>query len=98
MTHRVRLRPEAEEDIEQAASWYQRQREGLAYEFIDAVEAALNAIKEKPEAYPKVYKTARRALIQKFPFGIHYLIEQDQVVVFAVMHASRDPKRWKSRT
>jgi hypothetical protein len=33
-------------------------------------------------------------LIKKFPFMAHFLIENGIVVVFAVLHMSRNPKIW----
>lgn len=94
----IRLRFEAERDIEDAAQWYESQRQGLGHEFVDSVESTLDRIRENPSAYPVVHRNSRRALIQKFPFGIHYVISENTVVVFAVIHGSRHPKRWKSRT
>ncbi len=37
MTKPVLLRPEAKLDLEDAAQWYNRQRGGLEYEFLDEV-------------------------------------------------------------
>ena len=35
MTLEVRLRPEAEQDLSDAAAWYEEQRVGLGQEFLD---------------------------------------------------------------
>ena len=37
MTLEVRLRPEAEQDLADAATWYEEQRQGLGHEFLDEV-------------------------------------------------------------
>ncbi|WP_084783623.1 type II toxin-antitoxin system RelE/ParE family toxin [Marinobacterium aestuarii] len=62
------------------------------------VEATLGRIAESPSLYPRVHRGTHRALIQKFPFGIFYRVVGDVVIVIAVMHASRNPRRWKSRS
>jgi hypothetical protein len=36
MTIEVRLRPEAEQDLAESATWYEQQRTGLGQEFLDA--------------------------------------------------------------
>ena len=36
---RLEVRPEAELDVLQAASWYDREREGLGFEFVNEVRA-----------------------------------------------------------
>ena len=98
MTYNVRIRPDAERDIEDAAQWYELQRQGLGHEFMDSVEQTLNRISENPSLYPVVYRSSRRALTSRFPFGVHYVVNGGTVVVMAVMHARRHPHRWKSRT
>lgn len=98
MTLQVRLRAEAEQDIEEAARWYEQQREGLGQEFIDQVLLTLQSAGEQPGLYPSVHRHVRRALIHRFPFGIYYRVEEEFVVVVAVMHGSRSPRRWKKRT
>lgn len=98
MSLRVRLRREAECDVEEAAQWYERQREGLGQLFLDEVLRTLQGISEQPEFYPLVHRSTRRALIHKFPFGIYYRVHQEVVVVVAVMHGSRHPRRWQRGT
>ena len=98
MSLKVYLRPEAEADIEDAAAWYDRQRKGLGQEFLDDVLVALDTISENPNIYPVVYKQSRRPVVRRFPFGIFYRVDEGSVVVLAVMHGSRHPRRWKKRT
>jgi len=35
--------------------------------------------------------------MRRFPFGIYYRIEQSHIVVLAVLHGSRHPRRWRER-
>ena len=98
MTHTVRIRPDAEWDIEDAARWYESQQRGLGRAFLDSVSETLHLIQENPLAFPRVHRDSHRALIRRFPFGVHFVISEDAIVVIAVMHGSRDPRRWKTRT
>ncbi len=93
----VTLRAEAQEDLEDAAQWYEEQRRGLGGRLLDEALRTIGLIAESPRSYPRVHGELRRAVTRRFPFGIFYLIENDGVVVIAVMHASRDPDRWKER-
>nr|VFJ96960.1 MAG: Plasmid stabilization system protein ParE [Candidatus Kentron sp. H]VFJ97570.1 MAG: Plasmid stabilization system protein ParE [Candidatus Kentron sp. H]VFK03006.1 MAG: Plasmid stabilization system protein ParE [Candidatus Kentron sp. H] len=95
---RMHLRPEAEADIEEAARWYERQRDGLGDEFLDEASTTLAAISDNPSLYPVVHGNIRRALIHRFPFGMYYRVEEETIVVVAVMHGSRHPRRWQKRT
>lgn len=98
MSFRLVIRRDAEADLNDAYAWYEEQRIGLGEVFLDTVEAALTDIAANPKLHPVVHQEVRRALIRRFPFGIHYLVEDDAVVVLAVFHASRDPKHWQGRT
>ena len=97
MTFVLRLRPEAEQDLLDAATWYEQRRESLGHQFLDEAVASLGAIGKAPSMYPQVYRNVRRALLRRFPFGIFYKVEGSAITVLAVMHASRDPRRWKGR-
>jgi len=97
VTLEVRLRREAEEDLEDAASWYESQQAGLGQQFLDEVLKALETISETPLGFSVIYRNTRRAWIRRFPFGIFYQVESDDVVVIAIIHGSRHPRRWQGR-
>jgi toxin ParE1/3/4 len=44
-----------------------------------------------------LYKDIRRALLRRFPYGIFYLVEPEQIVILACFHARRHPKQWQRR-
>jgi plasmid stabilization system protein ParE len=98
VTLEVRLRPEAEQDLADAAAWYEEQRQGLGHEFLDEVLTMLSSIAETPLMYPNVHRNTRRTIIHRFPFSVYFRVEDATIVVVAVMHGSRNPRRWKSRT
>lgn len=98
MTIPVKVRPAAQRDIDEAARWYESQQPGLGDEFLDEFLATTSRISETPLAYPEVGRSTRRVLLQRFPFAIYYRLADDSAVVFAVMHGSRDPRRWTQRT
>lgn len=85
-------------EIEEAANWYEMQRKGLGHEFLDEVLRAFKTISDNPYTYTVVHRHTRRALTHRFPFAIYYRIEEESLVVVAVMHGSRHPKRWQKRT
>lgn len=97
MTLAVRVRPEAARDLTDAAVWYEARRPGLGHRFLDEVAAAFAAIAEAPLMFPSMHRNTRRTFIRRFPFGVYYRVEDSEIVVVAVMHASRHPRRWKGR-
>ncbi len=97
MTYELLIKPAAEEDIFDAAIWYQEKRENLGTRFISFLDQAFDKIRVNPNQYPIKYKKTRVALLKVFPFGIHYMVEGDKIVVLAVLHTSRNPKISKDR-
>jgi plasmid stabilization system protein ParE len=93
----VVIRPEAEADLAEAYQWYEEKRPGLGERWLLSVEAALSAIQRFPESFPVVHQHVRRALLRRFPYGVFYVVEGSAVVVLAVFHCRRDPRRWQER-
>jgi len=91
------VRPEAEQDISEAFDWYEEQRKGLGHEFLLRVEATLDSLVYEPYVYAPIYKDIRRKLLRRFPYGVFYVVGDDNIVVLAVIHAKRHPRTWKLR-
>lgn len=91
------LRDEAEEDIRDAAQWYEGERVGLGREFTRAVRALLATVAREPERYPRARAEVRRALLRRFPYAVYFVVEPEVVVVLACVHVRRDPQVWQSR-
>lgn len=90
----LRLRPEAEADLQEARLWYETQRVGLGDELLGEVERTLTLIQENPRMYPEIHTSVRRGLLRRLPYGAFYLVEAETVVVLAVLHQARSPDLW----
>ena len=91
------FRPAAAADIARAHAWYEAQREALGEEFLAEVRNTMEAVLDRPEAYPIVHRETRRALVHRFPYGLFYRVVNDTVVFVACFHARRNPSGWKQR-
>lgn len=89
--------PEALDDYSEAATYYAEISADLAYAFIESVEKGIDQITTFPETWGIVEEDVRRHLLKRFPFGIYYTIEEDYILIIAVMHMSRNPGYWKCR-
>jgi len=97
VTPHLVFRPEAESELLDARAWYDDQQPGLGQAFAAEVDTVLLAIVEHPLSYPRVRGETRRALVHRFPYAIYFRAMSDEVVVLAVMHGRRLPRRWRSR-
>ncbi len=97
MTLRVRVTPEAQADLADGRDWYEAASPGLGADFLYEIEATLRSAAEWPNAAPVVGETMRRALVARFPYGVFYAVEGDDLVVLGCVHVRRHPRVWKSR-
>jgi hypothetical protein len=75
-------------DIEDPVEWYNMQSSGLGTRFRKQVSQQVNLLKTNPEAYRVRYLNVRCMLIEKFPFLVHFTIDNNSVNIFAVFHTS----------
>lgn len=87
----------ARRELTEAAEYYERESPGLGAAFLDAVESSVSAILEHPVAGTPIHENVRRRLVQRFPYGVLYAVEDDSVRVLAVMHLKRRPMYWIDR-
>jgi len=95
MSYKLILRQEAERDLTETYKWYNEMVPGLGSDFLAVVERALESIQENPARFPIIHREVRRALLNRFPYGIFFFFEDEKVVVLGVMHTARNPAKWR---
>lgn len=93
----MRLTVAARQDLEDASRWYDRAEPGLGEELLSAVDAALDVLVDHATAFPVVHGRAHRLSLRRFPYGIYYLLGEQDVVIIGCFHARRDPGAWIER-
>jgi plasmid stabilization system protein ParE len=89
-------------EFHEAVRWYTARSPVAAVRFIDAVQLALIAITETPEAWPLrrdggSRRDIRAFVLDRFPFAVVYRVQADEVRVLAIAHAKRHPGYWHRR-
>jgi len=97
MTFVLRFRPEVVADLDAGRRWYEERSTGLGTAFMVACSEALGRIHQNPEWVGVGACGVRSVRISGFPYVIHYRIEGEFIVVFAVMFGGRDPTAWEGR-
>jgi plasmid stabilization system protein ParE len=90
--------PEADDDISQAAEWYEEQQRGLADRFLNEVRWLFERLASNPLQFPTDEEGVRQAILRIFPYTAYFRAETSQVVVLALLHQSRHPATWRTRT
>lgn len=99
MSYTVKILPIAYRDARDAKKWYNKQREGLGDEFKVEVNKEIQYIREYPEHYQVRYKQLRQSLVNRFPYLIFYILEEEnnRIVILGILHAKRNPELIRKR-
>jgi len=98
--YRIKLATFAENDIRESIRWYNDASGGLGRIFYRSVKDAISLIQRNPKHFPVRYKTIHTVLVKKFPFLIHYQIDEKSkvITILGVIHTSRNPEIWDERS
>jgi plasmid stabilization system protein ParE len=88
----------ADQELEDAAQYYELESPGLGVGFLIEVERCCDAIAENPEAGRIVLGSIRRRLVRRFPYALLYSLRPDFVRIPAVMNLRRRPNYWVGRS
>ena len=90
-------RPQADDELSDAAVWYERQRPGLGGAFISAVDRRIDRIRDAPDGYEHLGGGVRRAPVDRFPYTIVFRASATEIVVLAIPHNHRNDATWRRR-
>jgi hypothetical protein len=94
--YRSIILPVAKADIRNSSIWYEVQQKGLGKKFLLLIRESIHFITANPYIFQLRFDEVRTAIVKKFPFLIHYLIDEDSktVIIIAVFHTSLNPFDW----
>jgi plasmid stabilization system protein ParE len=97
----VRLHPDADDELQAAAQWYEDRVVGLGERFLSEAVDALTQIEKHPRRFARVKQRVareiRRRTFPHFPYAVVYEVTTTECVVIAVAHAARKPGYWRER-
>lgn len=96
---RLRIAPEAEEELSEAVAWYEERRTGLGFELVAIIDRELEAIVDAPLANPpwRSDRAYRMRVVSRFPYIIFFAIGAEEIVVLAIAQGRRRPGYWLDR-
>jgi hypothetical protein len=89
--------PDAELEFVMAIEYYEGCLKGLGNDFALEVYDTIKRIIANPEAWQKLGENIRRSLVNRFPYGVLYVYENNEIIILAIMHLHRNPDYWKER-
>jgi len=92
----IKILKSAQADLLDGYFFYERQKEGLGNYFIDTLFSDIESLQLFAKRNRKVFGYYRQ-LSKRFPFAIYYKIENEDIVVFAVLDCRQEPKQIENR-
>ena len=87
----------AERDFLQSLAYYDSKSLELGDRFMAAFEHAVAEIQKDPERWPMDGNKARRCELDRFPFGVIYVVRGEILHIVALAHHKRRPNYWRKR-
>jgi hypothetical protein len=93
--YQLQVLQKAREDMRKSADWYDERQSGLGKRFLLHVVDTFKLIEANPLHYEEKFsKKFRFAQVAVFPYVVVFKIKKQLVVVNAVFHTSRNPKKF----
>lgn len=90
---KVVVKEQVYDDLSEIAKWYELQSPNLGVLFLNEWENTLEYVSDNPAACQIRHKNFRHSKINRFPYLIVFEIENNSVIVYAVIHSRRIPSR-----
>lgn len=94
---RIRISEEAVEDLADGFRFYEAQDRGLGEYFTACLRADIESLRLYAGIHRVVYQDYHRLLSRVFPFGVFYTVEEQEVMIWAVLDLRRDPSWIQAR-
>ncbi len=97
MNRPVLIQELARQELVEAAFWYRERNPDAARAFIAEIQQLADHIRTFPKMFAEIEPNIRRCPLNNFPYSLLYVIEEECVTIFAVMHQHRHPNYWQEQ-
>lgn len=94
---KYKFHPLAIKELENSINYYKNISLTLGLEFLEEFHSCIRRILKFPLAWTKLTITCRRCILNRFPYGIIYTIDDDLIIIVAVMQLNKKPNYWENR-
>jgi hypothetical protein len=96
------LLKEAQDELLEASLYYEDRQHGLGADFHERVAETISAIGEDPLRFPlyegkQLHRQYRRARVSRFPYVVVFQVRENETLIVAIAHTSREPGYWENR-
>jgi plasmid stabilization system protein ParE len=82
----------AESDLLAGFRFYERQSSGVGWYFLETLNSDIESLRLYAGIHPQIFGY-HRILSKRFPFGVYYDVQEEEIRVWRVSDCRREP-RW----
>ncbi len=94
---KVRFLEVAQQEFDEAVGYYDAEASGLGEVFLSEVVTAIGRVRRHPKAWSMLGGGLRRCRTRRFPYGLIYHADDDEILIVAIANLHREPTYWRHR-
>lgn len=94
---KIKILNSANRDLIDGYYFYEKQTEGLGTYFLDTLFSDIDSLKIYAGIHSMHFEKYHRLLSKRFPFAVYYRVENDIVLIHAVLDCRRNPAWMRKR-
>jgi plasmid stabilization system protein ParE len=88
---KIRILESAKRDLEEGFYFYERQKQGLGHYFTETLLSDIESLRIFAGIHSIHFGRYHRLPSKRFPFAVYYVIEENEVRIYAVADCRRNP-------
>jgi plasmid stabilization system protein ParE len=88
---KIRVLGAAARDLIEGHGFYEKQAAGVGDYFLESLYSDIDSLLVSAGMHSVHFEKYHRLLSKRFPFAVYYLVEEEQVLVYAVLDCRRSP-------
>lgn len=95
MRYNVSIVSLAELDIQEIKKYYKSELDGLEIDFQKELDAKVKYLKRDAQTIQIRYDDIRISFLNRFPYGIHFQLYGNNVLILGIYAMKDSPKKWR---
>jgi len=93
----IRILPIANDDLLNGYHFYEQQEKGIGSYFLDSLFSDIDSLLVYHGVHSVFCNKYYRLLSKRFPFAIYYTVENEDIIIYAVLDCRKEPAWIKGR-
>jgi hypothetical protein len=94
---KIKILNSANQDLFDGYWFYEKQAEGLGSYFLDTLFSDIDSLRVYAEIHSIYFNKYHRLLSKRFPFAVYYRVENNTILIYAVLDCRRNPAWAKNK-